>query len=154
MADCRLDEVYAALLAGIPAATGLSSDVVYDGVEATGARGDDVVVVGFSLGEDPGVMQSGEYEQQWHDLGPAAKRDEIGRIPVTIRAQTGGTDLAGRRVRLGVLVAGIETLTRGTTLGVSDLMWMHITAGRLQQGRNKRGVYAAKTLTLTYHALV
>lgn len=154
MADCRLDEVYAALLAGLPAATGLPSSSVYDCIEATAARSDDIIIVGFTLGEDGGAQQSGEYRQDWHELGPAAKRDEFGTIPITIRAQTGGNDLAGRRTRLGVLVAGVETLTRGATLGVADLLWMHITAGRLVQGRNKRGVYAAKTLTLTYQALV
>lgn len=154
MADSRLDEVYAALLAQIPAATALPASSVYDGIEATEARANDIVVVGAALDDDPGLLNSGEYTQDWHDLGPAAKRDELGRITISVRVQTGGTDLAGRRAQLAIYVAAIESLTRGSALGVTDLLWMHITAGRLIQGRNSAGVYAAAVLTLTYQALV
>lgn len=154
MADSRLDQVIAALITLFGAAPGLSGVHVADGIEASEVDYAEQVIVAASLEDDGGLVSAAQCNQDWHDMGPAAKRDELGSIPVTVIVQSGAEDLATVRIRCGVLAGVVVSTVRGDDLGLADLLWAHSTSVRLVQGRNSNGVYAAKVITVSYHALV
>ena len=148
MAACRWPAVVDALLAvfdtaGIPA---------WDAEPATDAilTG---VIVGAKLDNDQGL--AGRFTQGYHDLGPAATRDESGVVHCVALAQTGDDDVKAARTTVFEVLSDVEDALRADpTLGLGSILRVEVAAGEVMQGRSPDGVFAELPFDITYTAII
>jgi len=152
MAVTRADAVVDALVAALSADSTLAG-LVLDGPPVTEAVLDDVVTVGF--GWDPEDETSIDFEQEYHELGPAAKRDERVEVRCAAVAFRGDADMAAARARCVVLLGAVESVLRATpSLGLDEVLRTEVAFGSFRQAQTAQGAECVCTFTVTATSLI
>jgi hypothetical protein len=149
----RFDAVVDALVTALQGAPGLSGVTVSDGPPVTGDPLPEVVTVGFAFDDQDDV--SAEIEQGYHDLGPAAKRDERVEVRCAVYSSNGNADMGAARARCAVLLGEVESALRASpTLGITEALRVEVEVGTLRQSQSDRGAAAIVQFTVTAHSLI
>jgi hypothetical protein len=153
MSVTRYAAVVDALIAALQSAPALSGVAIIDGPGGAGAVPDEAVYVGWK--GDPDDDAAGYLEQQYHDLGPAAMRDERVDVYVTVQVNRGDDDMSAARSRCVTLSGAIESTLRTTpTLGLSDVLRIEISDGSVRQARSSAGIGVEFDLTISATSLI
>lgn len=152
MSSSRWPHIVDALLAALGADPQLVGKV-FDGIPVTAEHITDGVFIGVVLDDDNG--DAGRWNQTWHEMGGTPPRDESGSIRCTVMSQRGDTDLATARTSAFTHLGYVEAVCRADyDLAVTDVMWLHLTGGRVRQGLTPRGSYCEVEFTVDYQALI
>lgn len=141
----RVPELIDALVGRFGTDPALTEAGVADGPELTEADRDDWILVGFD-GDPNGDGQAAVTEEDWAGLG--VSREEDIRLPVTLLARRGDTDVKAARARvyeLQVAVGGV--LHADPTAGLPGLQ-CSIGGTALYQEQTEAGMQARLVLTL------
>lgn len=109
--------------------------------------------VGWSGEEDDAT--SGSISSAYHDLGPAAKRDETVEVYCTIRSVTGTDDMSGARSSAIAALGALETAVRANvSLGLADVLRFEVSDATVRQVRDSLGVGVDVGFTVTCTSLI
>ncbi|MGW4040470.1 hypothetical protein ACWEIM_30045 [Streptomyces sp. NPDC004778] len=156
MATSAVPNAIAALMQILAEAPALAGVTVIDGPPAADMSADDLVVVGWAVGDDGA---SAESAQDFAYAG-ARSRDEEITITGWCESWSGGDDFAERRRRAYELLAVVEDSLRAsaaqpeapTLLGT--VQWAHLTRHRLQQQATDSGTRVGISWTVTCQARI
>lgn len=152
MAVTRVDAVIDALVAALSADATLKG-LVWDGPPITGDPLAEVVTIGFAF--DDGDDLSAEITQEYHELGPAAKRDETVDVRCAVMASNGTADMSLARARCVVLLGAVESVLRATpSLGLSEVLRCEVTVGSVRQAQTKQGAACIVQFVVTATSLI
>ena len=152
MSVTQVDAVIDALVTALSADATLSG-LVIDGPPVTEDVLADVVTIGFAW--DPDDDTSADIEQEYHELGAAAKRDERVDVRCAAVAFRGDADMAAARARCVVLLGAVESVLRADyALGLADVLRVEVTAGSLRQLQTAQGAEAILPFTVTATSLI
>lgn len=152
MATTRADAVIDALVAALSADITLAG-LVWDGPPITGDPLPEVVTIGFDFDEDDDT--AADIRQEYHDLGPAARRDEVIDIRCAAMSSNGDADIAAARARAAVLLGAVESVLRANpSLGVTESMRTEVSLGTLRQSQSSEGAAAIVQFTVTATLLI
>lgn len=152
MAITRAAALVDALVAALSADATLVG-LVIDGPPVTQAELVDVVTVGY--GWDPEDDTSVDIEQEYHELGPAAKRDERVEVRCAAASFRGDTDIAAARSRCVVLLGAVESVLRASpSLGLSEVLRTEVGFGSIRQSQTAQGAEVICPFTVTAHSLI
>lgn len=152
MAVTRADAVIDALVAAL-SADGTLAGLVYDGPPVTDDPLFEVVTVGFAFDESDD--SSFEITQSYHDLGPAAKRDEQVDVRCAVYASNGDGDMGAARARAVVLLGAVESVLRANpSLGLSDALRTELSVGTGRQEQAPEGAACIVQFTVTATSLI
>lgn len=147
MAGSRLDDVTAALIATWQAVPALAGVAFYDGPGISQSPDLDLLVIGDD--GDPESDVASTFEQEWANLSHT-RRSERGEIPCAAIAQSGETDMSGRRIRAFQLLAACESaLMADPTLGDVALS-VEFLGGAARPVQNTRGAAMVAPFTVRY----
>lgn len=152
MSGTRWADVAVAVTAALRA--GLTCDV-FDGPPNSGDALSDFVCVGNH--PDTDEPSAGRIEQEYHDLGPSATKEERGEIACYASAWDGDADLPATRARAFATLEAIQTVLRANqTLGLTGVRApeIEVSTGSVMQGYTTSGVRVDLTFTLSYITLV
>lgn len=152
MSGTRWSDVAVTVVAALDAA--LSCDV-FDGPPTSGDTLADFVCIGHR--PDAQEPSAGSIEQEYHDLGPAATKEERGEIACYASSWDGDADLPATRARAFALLEQIQTVLRADqTLGLTGVRApeIELSTGSIAQGYTTSGVRVDLTFTLSYITLV
>ena len=136
-------------LAAVPALTGR----VWDGPPVTGDPLPEVVTVGYAFDDDDDTAV--DIRQEYHDLGPAAKRDETLDVLCAAYAANGDGDMAAARARAVTLLGAVETALRANPgLGLADALRTELTVGTMRQAQTAQGTACIVQFTVTATCLI
>jgi hypothetical protein len=142
-----MDDVTAALIAAWSALPALAGVSIYDGPGISQAPDLDLVMVGDDGDPESDVLST--FEQEWANLSHT-RRSERGEIPCAAIAQSGETDMNGRRVRVFQLLAACESaLVADPTLGDVALS-LEFIGGSARPVQNSRGAAMVAPFTVRY----
>lgn len=152
MAVTRADAVVDALVAALSADATLSG-LVLDGPPVSEATFDEVVTVGFAW--DPDDDTSIDITQEYHELGPAAKRDETVEVRCAAVAWRGDGDVAAARARCIVLLGAVESVLRANpSLGLAEVMRTEVAFGTVRQAQTAQGAEVICQFTVAATSLI
>jgi len=152
MAVTRADAVVDALVAALSADATLTG-LVIDGPPVTQDELVDVVTVGYGWDADDDTAI--EIEQEYHELGPTAKRDERLDVRCAVASFRGDADIAAARARCVVLLGAVESVLRADpSLGLADVLRAEVTLGTFRQAQTAQGAEVICPFTVTATALI
>lgn len=156
MATSAVPAAINALIQVLTAAPGLAGVTVTDGPPTSDLSAEDLVVVGWTVGDD---QASAESAQDFAYAG-ARTRDEEFTITGWVESWSGEEDFSDRRRRAYELLAVIEDALRATgaqpdapTL-LGTVQWAHLTRHRLQQQFTDTGSRVGISWTITCRARI
>lgn len=152
MSGTRWNDVVVAVTAALDAA--LACDV-FDGPPTSGDSLADFVCIGHQ--PDTDQPSAGGIDQEYHDLGAAATKEENGQIRCYASSWDGGTDLPACRARAFATLETIQTTLRtDQTLGLTGVRApeVEVMTGQIMQGYTTSGVRVDLTFTLHYVTLI
>lgn len=164
MATTRADAVIDGIVATLRAYSGLSAPGgtgvwVYDGPEVVVAAEipQEYVAVGWD-GDIEGDGQAVDVDQDWHDMGPGANRDESGKVTCILEARplsTDDADFSALRTRAVTILGYVEAAVRADPdVGVTELIQIALSVGSLYQGVDRQGAFVRIPFVLGYTAIV
>jgi hypothetical protein len=146
----HLDDVMAGLAVIWRALPALAGVPVYD-MPVTASADPQLVLIGDD--GDPQSDAVATYEQQWTDIACTA-RMETGEIPCAVIAQSGDTDIEGRRAEASALMSAIGvSLVADQTLG-GLVMGSQLIRGSAKGIQNSAGSAVVAPFTIRYLATV
>lgn len=152
MAVTRADAVIDALVAAL-SADGTLAGLVWDGPPITGDPLPEVVTVGFAFDESDD--SSFEITQSYHDLGPAASRDETVDVRCAVYSSNGDGDMGAARARAVVLLGAVESVLRANpTLGLTEVMRAELSVGTGRQAQTPEGAACIVQFTVTATSII
>lgn len=155
MATSRVPAAIDALVSILRASAALSGVVVHDGHPGSDLEDADLVVVGW----DPESGSAVEMRQDFNAAG-ARTRDEDFDILCWLQSWTGDTDMSTRRLRAFALLGAVEDALRATGAAptaptlTGTVLWAHLTAAQVQQGRSPDGVIVGVSFRVTCRARI
>lgn len=152
MAITRAAAVVDALVTALSADATLTG-LVIDGPPVTQDELVDVVTVGYGWDADDDTAI--EIEQEYHELGPTAKRDERLDVRCAAASFRGDADIAAARARCVALLGAVESVLRADpSLGLADLLRVELSAGSIRQAQTAQGAEVVCPFTVTAHSLI
>ena len=152
MAVTRADAAVDALVAALGADATLTG-LVIDGPPVTEAVLADAVTVGF--GWDPDDDTAIDVEQEYHELGATAKRDERVEIRCAAVSFRGDADMAAARARCVVLLGAVESVLRADPdLGLADVLRCEVSFASFRQSQTAQGAEVIAPFTVTVTSLI
>lgn len=147
MAGSRLDDVTAALIAAWQVLPALEGVAFYDGPGVSQSSDSALILIGDD--GDPESDAVSTFEQEWANFSHT-RRNERGEIPCAAIAQSGDTDMNGRRVRAFQLLAACESaLLADPTLG--DVVYsVEFVGGSAVPVQNTRGAAMVAPFIVRY----
>lgn len=104
---------------------------------------------------DPDDDTAGNITQNYHDLGPAATRDEIVDIYGVVQSVRGDDDMAAARTTAVAALGAMETALRGNvSLGLADVLRIEVTDSAVRQVRDADGIGVELAFTITVTSLI
>lgn len=153
MAVTRVDAVIDALVTALQADSTLTGVTVLDGPPVTGDPLFECITVGFSWDEEDD--RAAEVQQQYHELGSAARRDETLDIFCAVRVVNGNSSVSTARARAVVLLGAVESVLRATpALGLTDLIRTEVSFADVRQTQTAEGAGALLRFTVTTTSLI
>lgn len=141
-----------ALVAALSSDSALAG-LVWDGPPVTGDPLPDVVTVGFDFDESDDT--AADIRQEYHELGAAAKRDEVVEVRCAVMSSNGDADMATARTTCVQMLGAVETALRANpTLGITTALRVEVTVGTLRQSQSKDGAAAIIQFTVTATLLI
>lgn len=156
MATSAVPAAIAALVQILTEAPGLAGVAVIDGPPTADMSDEDLVAVGWSVGDDQG---SAESTQDFAYAG-ARTRDEEFNISGWIESWSGEEDFGERRRRAYELLAVLEDALRATAAQpeaptlLGTVQWAHLTRHRLQQQFTDSGARVGIAWTVSCQARI
>lgn len=148
----RWGDVVVATVAALDAA--LACDV-FDGPPTSGDQLSSFVAIGHDPDSDEPT--AGDVEQEWHDLGAAATREEHGRIRCYVSAWAGDLDLPTVRATALTILDTIQTTLRANpTLSLTGTRApvIEVEDIALRQGFTQSGTRVDVPFTIAYDCLI
>lgn len=126
---------------------------VFDGPPLSQPTGTTLLAVGWT--GDYEDETAGTIQQGYHDLGPAAKRDEIVTVNCAIQSWKGDDDMSGARTAAIAALGALETALRGDVdAGVADALAVEMSDATVRQARTAEGLFCEVDFTLTATSLI
>ncbi len=155
MSDPQFHTFTTAVVAALQADSqiGVAGVNVYDGPTVSGADDAACIVVGGSFDDEQ--TDAGSFDADWRtDGGASATRDETLRLNCELRYWTGDADIPAARAGAFALLANVSRVLRATPgLGLSALLWCHITSGNVTQ-ELRSGAQVTVAFTVTARSII
>lgn len=155
MAISRYAAATDAILTTLRANATLSAAAVeiIDGPPVQQAYGTTVLYVGWRGDVDDDT--AGDITQAYHDLGPAATRDEIISIYCVVQSVRGDDDMSAARSSAVAALGAIETALRANvSLGLADVLRIELSDSTVRQVRDADGIGVELGFTITVTSLI
>ncbi len=155
MAISRYAAVVDALVALAQADATLTAAAVevFDGAPTSQPYGTTLLAFGWT--GDYEDETAGTIRQTYHDLGPAAKRDETVEVVCAIQSWRGDDDMAAARTSAVAALGALETALRADVdAGVSDALRVEMSDATVRQARTSEGLFCEIDFTITATSLI
>lgn len=135
------------------AAVGGAGIAVYDGQTVSGDDSATAIVVGGRFDDDD--ANAGDFQLEYRtDGGASASMDETLRVNCSLQTWLGDPDIAtARATAFAVLEDVNDTLRAAPGLGLSALLWCHISLGDVRQQLDS-GARVTVNFTITARAII
>lgn len=155
MTTPRFDAFATALVAAMiaDANIGVAGIPVYDGPTVSGNADATSIIVGGRFNDED--TDAGSFTLDWRtDGGASATQDETITLNCAVQYWDGDADVAAARSGAFTVLGYVDTLIRSNvSLGVTSLLWCHITAGNVRQ-ELRSGAMCIVDFTITARAII
>lgn len=135
------------------ASIGGAGIAVYDGQTVSGDDAATAIVVGGRFDDDD--SNAGDFQIEYRtDGGASASMDETLRVSCALQTWDGDTDIAAARATAFAVLEDVsDTLRAAPGLGLSALLWCHISIGDVRQQLDS-GARITVNFTITARAII
>jgi hypothetical protein len=151
----RFDAFTTALVAAMNASAniGVAGIPVYDGPTVSSNQDATSIIVGGSFNDED--TDAGSFSLDWRtDGGASATQDETIQVNCAVQFWNGDADVAAARAGAFTVLGYVDTLIRSNvSLGVTALLWCHITTGSVKQ-ELRSGAICIVEFTITARAII
>jgi hypothetical protein len=155
MTTPRFDAFATALVAALTAdaSIGGAGIPVYDGPTTSGNADETSVIIGGRFNDEE--TDAGSFTLDWRtDGGASATQDETITLNGAVQFWNGDADIAAARSGAFTVLGYIDSVIRADTdLGVTALLWCHITSGQVRQ-ELRSGALCTVDFTITARAII
>lgn len=149
----RYAAVTDAVLAALRNAQSLQGVQIVDGPPGALTLAADFLYIGWTGSEDDEL--SGNISQAYHDLGPAATRDETVTIECIVQSVRGDDLMDVARSRCVDILGAVETVLRSDpTVGLAGLLRVELSDASVRQVRNADGIGVEISFTLEATSII
>lgn len=125
----------------------------FDGPPLSQPTGTTLLAIGWT--GDYEDETAGTIQQGYHDLGPAATRDEIVTVNCVIQTWRGDDDMSQAREDSVAALGALETALRADVdAGVADALALEMSDATVRQARDAEGLYCQIDFTITATSLI
>jgi len=126
---------------------------IVDGPPIQQQYGTTVLYVGWTGDEESDA--AGTIQSAYHDLGPAAKRDETCEIRCITRAVRGDDNMSQARADAVAAFGALETALRANvSLGLAEILRFEVSDAAVNQARDSLGLACELDFTITVISLI
>ena len=149
----RYAEVTDAVLSALRSSQDLAGVLIVDGPPGSLTLAADFIYVGWTGSEDDEL--AGNISQAYHDLGPAATRDETVTIECIVQSVRGDDLMDVARLRCVTMLGAVETILRSDpTVGLAGLLRVELSDASVRQVRNADGIGVEISFTLEATSII
>jgi hypothetical protein len=149
----RYAAVTDAVLSALRSSQDLAGVLIVDGPPGSLTLAADFIYVGWTGSEDDEL--AGNISQAYHDLGPAATRDETVTIECIVQSVRGDDLMDVARLRCVTMLGAVETILRSDpTVGLAGLLRVELSDASVRQVRNADGIGVEISFTLEATSII
>lgn len=126
---------------------------VFDGAPLSQPTGTTLLAIGWTGDYDDET--AGTIQQAYHDLGAAAKRDEVVTVNCAIQSWKGDDDMSGARSAAVAALGALESALRADVdMGLADALAVEMSDATVRQARTAEGLFCEIDFTITATSLI